>query len=121
MAGAWQGRAWYQANRPSTSSSFLDMATGTSANRFRGFLLLAALIAVAGTAGRAQNTNHPTESPQMRQLHQALILSEHGDKQEAMNLVVQLLEEHPDFAPALKLKGMLLEEAGRGTAAAAAY
>ena len=97
------------------------MATGTTANRFQGFLLLALLIAVSGTAGRAQNASHPAESPQMRQLHQAIILSEHGDKQEAMNLVVQLLEQHPDFAPALKLKGMLLEEAGRGTEAAAAY
>jgi tetratricopeptide (TPR) repeat protein len=57
----------------------------------------------------------------MPQLHQALSLAQHGDRQEAMNLVLRLLEQHPDFAPALKLKGMLLEEAGRAPEAAAAY
>jgi tetratricopeptide (TPR) repeat protein len=97
------------------------MAIGGPSNRFRGLLLLAALIAATGTAGRAQNTSRPAESPQVRQLHQALTLAEQGDKQEAMNLVVHLLEQHPDFAPAIKLKGMLLEEAGRSSEAAAAY
>jgi tetratricopeptide (TPR) repeat protein len=57
----------------------------------------------------------------MPQLHQALNLAQHGDRQGAMNLVLRLLEQHPDFAPALKLKGMLLEEAGRTPEAAAAY
>src|SRR5580700_7629016 len=38
-----------------------------------------------------------------------------------MNLVVRLLEQHPDFEPAIKLKGLLLEEAGRTSEAAAAY
>lgn len=38
-----------------------------------------------------------------------------------MNLVLRLLERHPDFAPAIKLKGMLLEEAGRSSNAAGAY
>ena len=97
------------------------MAIGTTANRFRGFLLSATLIAAAGTSVGAQNTSRPAESPQLRQLHQALTLAEHGNKQEAMNLVIHLLEQHPDFAPAIKLKGMLLEEAGRGPEAAAAY
>ncbi len=57
----------------------------------------------------------------MRQVHQALSLAEHGDKQGAMNLAQNLLAQHPDFAPALKLKGMLLEEAGHTSEAAAAY
>jgi Tfp pilus assembly protein PilF len=57
----------------------------------------------------------------MRQVHQALSLAEHGDRQGAMNLVLRLLEQHPDFAPAIKLKGMLLEEAGRTSEAAATY
>lgn len=38
-----------------------------------------------------------------------------------MNLTLQLLEQHPDFAPAIKLKGMLLEESGRGAEAGAVY
>ena len=57
----------------------------------------------------------------MRQFHQALSLAQHGDRREAMNLVLRLLEQRPDFAPAIKLKGMLLEEAGRTSEAAAAY
>jgi tetratricopeptide (TPR) repeat protein len=94
-----------------------------AANRFRAvlFLFLAALFAAGGAAVRAQNTGRPADSPLLRQFHQALSLAESGDKQEAMNLVLRVLEQHPDFAPALKLKGMLLEEAGRGSEAAAAY
>ena len=90
------------------------------ANRLRPILLLAALLAT-GESVQAQNTPRSTESPLMPQFQQALSLAQHGDRQGAMNLVVRLLEQHPDFAPALKLKGMLLEEAGRAPEAAAAY
>jgi len=57
----------------------------------------------------------------MRELQQALSLNEHGDRQGAMNSVLHLLAEHPDFEPAVKLKGVLLEEAGHPSEAAAAY
>jgi len=57
----------------------------------------------------------------MPQLRQALSLNEHGDRQGAMNLVLRLLEQHPNFAQAIKLKGMLLEESDRTSEAAAAY
>jgi tetratricopeptide (TPR) repeat protein len=96
------------------------MAIGATANRLRAVLLLA-LFAVGVAAVRAQTAGHPAESPLMRQVHQALSLAEHGDKQGAMNLAQSLLAQHPDFAPALKLKGMLLEEAGHTSEAAAAY
>jgi tetratricopeptide (TPR) repeat protein len=89
------------------------------ANRICAFLLLAALF--AGGRSTAQSAGHPAESPLQRQLHQALALSKRGEKQGAMNLVVTLLQQHPDFAPAIKLKGMLLEEAGHHAEAAAAY
>jgi tetratricopeptide (TPR) repeat protein len=91
------------------------------ANRLHTILLCAALLASAGTAVRAQNAGHPAESPLMRQVQQALSLDEHGDRQGAMNLVLHLLEQHPNFEPAIKLKGLLLEEAGRTSEAAAAY
>jgi tetratricopeptide (TPR) repeat protein len=91
------------------------------ANRLPAVLLLAVLFAVGGTAVRAQNAGHPAESPLMRQVDKALSLAAHGDKQGAMNLVLGLLKQHPDFAPAIKLKGMLLEQAGRTSEAAAAY
>jgi tetratricopeptide (TPR) repeat protein len=90
------------------------------ANRLRAFLLSALFIAGV-TAVPAQSTKSPAESPLTRQLHQALSLAEHGDKQEAMNIVLRLLQQRPDFAPAIKLKGMLLEEAGRASEAGAAY
>ena len=94
-------------------------------NRFHS-VFCAALIACAGflhlvAAVQAQNTGHHAESPLMGQVQQALSLDEHGDRQGAMNLVLSLLEKHPDFEPAVKLKGLLLEEAGRTSEAAAAY
>ena len=97
------------------------MAFGSTVNRLRAVLLLAALFAAAGIALRAQSPARPAESPLMRQVHQALGLAQHGDPQSAMNLALRLVEQHPDFAPAIKLKGMLLEEAGRTSEAAAAY
>jgi tetratricopeptide (TPR) repeat protein len=91
------------------------------ANRLPAVVLLAVLLAAVGAAVQAQKTARPAESPLMRQVHQALSLAEHGDKQGSMNLVQSLLTQHPDFAPAIKLKGMLLEQAGRPSEAAAAY
>lgn len=88
-------------------------------DRLCAIVFLAVLISV-GAAVRAQNT-HSSESSLMPQLRQALSLNEHGDRQGAMSLVLQLLEQHPDFAQAIKLKGMLLEESGRTSEAAAAY
>ena len=87
----------------------------------RAVLLLSALFIAATVAAVAQNSGRPAESPQMQQLHQALSLDEHGDQQGAMNLVLRLLEQHPDFEPAIKLKGVLLEGAGRNSDAAAAF
>ena len=57
----------------------------------------------------------------MGQVQQALKLAEHGDQQGAMKLVLHLLEQHPEFAPALKLKGMLLEDSGHLAEAGAAF
>ena len=92
-----------------------------SLDRLRTALFLAALCAIEGIAVSAQNSGRAAESTLMRQVHQALTLAGHGDQQGAMNLVLHLLEQHPNYAPALKLKGMLLEQTGRSTEAAAAY
>lgn len=88
---------------------------------FAALLLVTALFVAAATAVQAQGAGRPAESPQMRQLHQALSLAQHGDRQGAMNLVRSLLEQNPRFVLAIKLKGMLLEESGRSAEAAAAY
>jgi len=90
------------------------------ANRLAMFLLSAALLVAAGAAAPGQITKS-AQSPLTRQLRQALTLAQHGDQPKAMDLVLRLLEQHPDFAPAIKLKGMLLEESGRTAEAAAAY
>ncbi len=97
------------------------MVIGAPANYIRAILLLTLLLAAGATTVWAQNASRPTESLQMRRLHRALSLADRGDKPGAMNLVLSLLKQHPDFAPALKLKGVLLEEAGRPAEAAAAY
>ena len=55
----------------------------------------------------------------MQQIQQALALDEHGDREGAMNVALRLLEQHPNYEPAIKLKGLLLEEAGRTSEAAA--
>jgi tetratricopeptide (TPR) repeat protein len=75
----------------------------------------------AALAFGSQSTNGTADPSLLQQLHQALSLAEHGDRQGAMNFTLELLERHPKFAPALKLKGMLLEQAGQNSEAAAAY
>jgi Tfp pilus assembly protein PilF len=97
------------------------MTIKATSNRLRAILLLALLFAAGAAAVRAQNMGHPGESPLMQQFHQALGAAKQGDEQGAMNLVLRLLAQHPDFAPALKLKGMLLEDSGHTFEAAAAY
>ena len=87
----------------------------------RVMLLPAAMCIVGIAAVWAQNTGRSAESPSMRQLRQALSLDEHGDRQGAMALTLQLLSQNPKFAPAIKLKGMLLEESGQNSEAEAAY
>jgi tetratricopeptide (TPR) repeat protein len=87
----------------------------------RAVLLLIILFVAGGAAVWSQNTSRSSDSPLLRQLHQALSLEEHGDRQGAMALTVQLLSQNPKFAPAIKLKGMLLEEVGQTSEAAAAY
>jgi len=57
----------------------------------------------------------------MQQLHRAVNLAEHGDKKQSMTIALQLLEKNPKFEPAIKLKGMLLEEEGQGAEAAKTY
>ena len=54
-------------------------------------------------------------------MHQAVTVAQHGDENQALALTNALLNEHPDFGPALKLKGMLLEDLGRSAEAAVPY
>ena len=69
----------------------------------------------------AESQSSTSESLSMQQLHQALRLAQRGDRQGAMALTTRLIERNPAFAPALKLKGMLLEQSGQSSEAAASY
>jgi tetratricopeptide (TPR) repeat protein len=79
------------------------------------------LAGLGASALGAQTTKPASDSSLLQRLHQAVSLAEHGDREAAMSLTSQLLETDPNFAPALKLKGMLLEEAGQTIDAADAY
>lgn len=81
-------------------------------------LLCTISLCVSTRSVTAQST---TESSLTAQLHQALALAEHGDEPGAMRLTLHILELNPKFAPALKLKGMLLEESGQSAQAGAVY
>jgi tetratricopeptide (TPR) repeat protein len=87
-------------------------------------LLLTTLVS-SGTAFPAQSAAQSpaphAESHAMQQLRQAVSLAEHGDKQQAMTVALQLLDHDPKFVPAIKLKASLLEDAGKRSEAAAAY
>jgi len=51
----------------------------------------------------------------MSQLHQAIAIAEHGDESRALALTRDLLAHHPNFEPALKFQGALLEDLGNGS------
>src|ERR1035437_5796440 len=92
--------------------------TGRQRHCLRIGIILAAYLACSITASFAQK---PAESSLMKQLHQALGMAEHGDGRQALELTNQLLEQHPNFVPALKLQGMLLEETRQRAEAAQSY
>jgi len=90
----------------------------------RRLYLLVALLALLGfrlPAARSQSSSPSADAVPIERLQQALNLAGRGDRQGAMTLTLQLLERNPNFVPALKLKGALLEEAGQTSQAAATF
>jgi tetratricopeptide (TPR) repeat protein len=93
---------------------------------FRGhirILLVAGLWAliVSGTTLSGQKADSHSDPALTQKLHQALGLAEQGDRQGAMTIALQLIQQNPQFAPAMKLRAMLLEEAGQTSEAGATY
>jgi tetratricopeptide (TPR) repeat protein len=84
-------------------------------------LLQACVAVLLSVSTTAQSVVPATDPVLTRQLHQALELAKQGNAQGAMKLALQLLEQNPRFAPALKLKAMLLENSGQNLEAAASY
>jgi Tfp pilus assembly protein PilF len=83
--------------------------------------VFAFILSCACATSAAQTPDRPGESPLMKQLHRAVSTAEHGDKKQALDLIDALLQKHPDFEPALKLQGMLLEDAERPSEAIQSY
>ena len=69
----------------------------------------------------AQSTAHPGNSGPALQLHQAIAAAQRGDESGALALTRALLVQHPQFAPALKFQGALLEQTGQNAEAATSF
>jgi tetratricopeptide (TPR) repeat protein len=77
---------------------------------------------VCGAYGiNAQPKGPEADQQKAEQLKRAVALAQHGGANQAMTIVERLLAEDEQYGPAIKLKGMLLEEGGREEEAAAAY
>lgn len=84
--------------------------------------LLSTIYSVCATVScGAQASSHPVPSPLLMELQRAIGMAERGDMKHALALANELLENHADFVPALKLKGMLLEESGNQAEASHVY
>jgi tetratricopeptide (TPR) repeat protein len=93
-----------------------------SADQFKFYLrvgiFLAAGLVLPSAAYAGQQ---PTQSGLTGQLRQAVVAAQHGDTRQAFAITRALLLEHPDFVPAIKLQGSLLEDSGHEAEAAASY
>jgi Tfp pilus assembly protein PilF len=90
----------------------------------RGLRLLAvAGLAIFGYQGLAQRpaAAAPPDSTLAQQMREAVTSAQRGDEQHAMVMIEAVLSQHPTFVPALKLQGMLLEDAGHDAEAARSY
>jgi tetratricopeptide (TPR) repeat protein len=85
-------------------------------------LALVAVVVLGGFCVVAAQNVASIPSPAIsQQFHRALELAQHGDPQQAMVIVQQVLDADPRYAPALKLKGMLLQDGGHSAEAGAAF
>lgn len=81
-------------------------------------ILCGVLLSVPACAAPPQQAPEPQA---MRQVQQAVSLAEHNDPAAAMAIADRLLAQNPRYAPALKLKAMLLEDSGRAAEAGSLY
>ncbi len=85
------------------------------------FSCFAASLLCAAAAAPTQAAAHPVDPATMRQLRHALALAEQNNTEASLAIVNQVLRQYPRLAPALKLKGMIFEEAGRTDEASSFY
>jgi len=84
-------------------------------------VVLAAALLADAACFFAQQPARPAGAALVARLNRAMALAEQGHVQQALTLAEQLVVEHPDFVPALKLQGALLEEEGRASEAEQVY
>src|ERR1700692_2156633 len=94
---------------------------GSSVRRVIFHVFMAACLWSAVLPSTAQNSGHTSDSSVTRQMREAVNVAQRGDDKHALGLVGALLQQHPDFVPALKLQGILLEDAGNGEEASLSY
>jgi tetratricopeptide (TPR) repeat protein len=86
----------------------------------QGLALLLGLTSGTSTLN-AQKTSPSNNPALMSQLHQAIAIADHGDENRALTLTQDLLAQHPNFEPALKFQGALLEDLGKGAESIASF
>ena len=98
-------------------------AGAATADKIHCFLQGLLVVSLCGAAfgAHAQVPGRAGESSQISQLRLAIALAEHGEEAQALALTNHLLAQNPDFVPALKLQGELLEDANRQPEAALSY
>lgn len=97
-------------------------------NYFRvpGAILCRMLVVVCAlSSATGQSTTHTgithTGNASAAQLHEAIVAAQQGDGRRALDLTRALVVQHPEFAPALKFQGALLEQMGKNAEAAASF
>ena len=81
----------------------------------------AAMLLLASTVASAQTGSRGGSATASAELHAAMLAAQHGDANHALELTRALVASYPGYEPGVKLEAALLEQAGQGTEAAAAY
>ena len=82
---------------------------------------LVALLLVCATALPQEAVKRPVDEMTANRMREAINRAQHGDTHQALSITAEVVKEHPAFVPALKLRGMLLEDSGEQAAAAECY
>lgn len=87
-----------------------------------GSAVLMALLA-AGSMGLTQVAppRRSVDATTAGKMREAIAAAERGDVQQALAISGELVKQHPAFAPALKMRGMIFEDMGQREAAAESY
>jgi Tfp pilus assembly protein PilF len=106
---------------PAACSS-LDRRPARSLNPITIHRLLPSLLLCWSVASlSAQTVASPNNQALMSQLHEAIMIADRGDENRALALTRDLLVRHPNFEPALKFQGALLEDLGNESDALASF